>query len=179
MNILDSIQKDYAIINKTAGEFLSKLSGNDIHRDILLASEIGGLELLRASGVDFSKYRPGSILLGAIPDEIFEQMQRFVFGWAISNGIDPKGIGKGKIPDKYKDYQPEITQFEISFLNLCQQNSIKGEYYPFVALASALKLVLAGEKLKLLDAKTGLAMVLYHIIVGSKTVPYQPSLEKS
>jgi hypothetical protein len=173
MDILKSVQKDYAIINKAAGEFLYKLSGNNIKKDITLAAEMSGLKLLRTSKVDLSQVAPGVILLGAIPDETYKIMDRFIMGWAVSNWINPLGVGKVNIPDDVKDYLPEVTQLEIPFADICEQNSINNEYYPFVAASAALKLVLAGKKMKLLDAKIGLAMVMYHIISGSKTVPNQ------
>jgi hypothetical protein len=173
MNILESIQKDYPAIDKTAGEFLQKLSGNNIKRDIALAAQMAGLKLLRATKVDLSQLSPGNIILGAIPDEVYDQIQRFIFGWALSNDIDPRNIGKVKLADDIENYLPEITQLEDSFHDICKQNNIKDEYYPFVAASAALKLVIAGENLELLDAKTGLSMTMYHIISGSKTVPYQ------
>jgi hypothetical protein len=173
VSILDSVQKDYPSIDKAAGEFLHKLSGNNIKRDIMLAAEMAGLKLLRAANVDLSKVGEGTIVLGAIPDEIYEQIQRFIFGWALSNGIDPRDIGKVQLANDMTGYLPEITKLEKVFHNICKQNNIKEELYPFVAASSALKLVLAGEKLKLLDAKTGLTMTMYHIISGSKTAPYK------
>ncbi len=177
VDILKSVQKDYPVINKTAGEFLYKLSGNNIKKDVILAAEMSGLKLLRAANVDVSKMTPGVILLGAIPDETYDLMQRFVFEWAMSNWINPLNLGKVKIPDDVTNYLPEVVQLETSFENICQQNAIKVEYYPFVAASSALKLVAAGKKMKLLDARIGLAMTMYHIISGSKTVPNQTSSE--
>jgi len=177
MTLLDSVQKDYATIDQAAGEFLHKLSGNNLQRDIVLAAEMAGLQLLRAAAVDLSKFNPGSIILGAISDQTYEQLQRFVFGWALSNGLNPEDAGDFEIPDDITNYIPEITQLESSFNSICEQNSITKEHYPFVAASSALKLVLAGENLKLLDAKLGLAITMYHLIAGGKTVPNHPNSE--
>jgi hypothetical protein len=79
MTILDSVQEDYATIDKAAGEFLHDLSGNDIKRDIALAAEMAGLQLLRAADIDLSDLSSGVILLGAIPDRVYDQVQRFIW----------------------------------------------------------------------------------------------------
>jgi hypothetical protein len=67
---------------------------------------------------------------------------------------------------------PELTKFEKGFCEICQTVGIKIEYYPFVAISSAMRLVLVGDKMKLLNGKSGRAIVHYHVICGSKTVPY-------
>jgi len=88
-------------------------------------------------------------------------------------GIIPKEIGNVTIPDSIENYIPEVTQFEHAFYEIFRSHGIKAEYYPFIAISSAMKLVLAGEKMGLLNAKIGQAIVLYHIICGSKTMPYR------
>ncbi len=169
--MLSSIQKDYAIIDKVAAECLGKLTGTNITKDIALSAEIAGLMLLRTSQVDLSTLPPGNVILGVISYDTYEQIQRFIVGWAVSNGLDSKEIAKVKIPDSVKNYIPEVTQFEHAFYEICRSHGIKAEYYPFIAISTAMKLVLAGEKMGLLNAKVGQAIVLYHIICGSKTVP--------
>jgi len=173
--MLASIQQDYAIINKAAGEFLGMLTGTNIAKDIALSAEIGGLMLLRASKVDLSKYQGGNVLLGVIADDIYKQIDRFIFGWATTNGLDTTEISKEEFSNslkEYSDYFPELTKFENGFYEVCRVNGIKTEYYPFVAISSAMRLVLTGEKMKLLNGKIGRAIVHYHVICGSKTVPY-------
>ena len=172
MTLLEEVQKDYPMINKAAAEFISKLPGNDIKQAIMLAAEMAGLQLLRASKVDLVKIAPGTIVLGAIPDDINQQLERFVALVALSNGIDRIDLGWVDFHGKDKDYHPEITRLESSFHEICQKSSVKVEYYPFVAALTALKLVLAGKKLGLLDARTGLSMTMFHIIAGSKTAPF-------
>jgi hypothetical protein len=173
MNLLELIQRDYLLIDKAGTEFVNSLSGNNIKRDITLAAEMAGLQLLRATRVDFSKSNPGTILLGAISDETFSQMWRFISVWVSSNGLNRKSLDAGfNLPDSDSNYLPEITQLETSFEEICHKNNIKLECYPFVAATAAMRLVLAGNELKLLDQKIGIDMVFYHIIAGSKTVPY-------
>ena len=173
--MLASIQKDYAIIDKAAGEFLGKLTGTNIAKDIALSAEMGGLMLLRASKVDLSKLAAGNVLLGVIPDDVYKQIDRFIFGWAATNGLDTTQISKEEFSNFLKghnDYFPELTKYENGFYEICRMNGIKTEYYPFVAISSAMKLVLVGDKMKLLNGKSGRAIVHYHVICGSKKVPY-------
>lgn len=173
--MLASIQKDYAIIDKAAGEFLGNLTGTNIAKDITLAAEMGGLTLLRASKADLSKYKGGNVLLGAIPDETYEQIDRFIAGWAATNGLDTTEIKKEDFSNSLKEhseYFPQLTKYENGFYEICRVNGIKTEYFPYVAISAAMRLVLAGDKMKLLNGKIGRAIVHYHVICGSKTVPY-------
>jgi hypothetical protein len=175
MTTLKSVQKDYTIINTAAGIFLEKLSGNNLKEDICIAAEMVGLKLLRASNIDLSGMAPGTALLGAISESAYENIHRFMIEWALSNGMNPKKISQLRIPEDAKDYHPEITNLEQLFDEMCQRITLTVAYYPFVATTSAMRLVLAGEKLGLLDSTTGLAITLFHIFAGSKTVPYPPA----
>jgi hypothetical protein len=174
MVTLDSIQKNYPAISKAAGEFLSKLSGTGVARDIALASEMAGLMLLRASSADLSQIPSGMGILGAVPDEAAQTLTRFVVGFAVINGLDPKTMDFTAIPADVKHYLPELTRFEKMFYEICAKHQIEREFFPFTAAAAAGKLVLAGKQLGLLDANVGLAMLLFHIAAGNKTVPYPP-----
>ena len=64
------------------------------------------------------------------------------------------------------------NQIFSPFYEICKKYGVETKFYPFIAAASAGKLVLAGNKLKLLEPKIGLAILLFHIAAGSKTVPY-------
>jgi ABC-type antimicrobial peptide transport system ATPase subunit len=176
MDILDSVQKDFSIIDKAAKEFVQMLLDDDVRKSIALSAEMSGLKLLRASKVDFSKLESGAVLLGAIPDETYDLMQRFIFGWARTNGISTFSFIKPKIPNDIMNYFPEVTQFENQFMDICKNNAVKAKYHPFVAATSALRFVDAGKHFKFLEPKTGLAITMYHIISGSKTVPYQSGI---
>jgi hypothetical protein len=179
--MLSSIQRDYAIIDKAASGFLEKLTGNNIRKDIALSAEMGGLMLLRASKVDLSKYPAGSVILGAITDDIYQEVDRFMHGWAVTNGLETTSVSKIEFSDFLKtveNYFPELTHLENGFYEVCKAHGIKIEYYPFVAISSAMRLVLAGEKTGLLKGKAGRAIAHYHVICGSKTVPYPVKAQK-
>jgi hypothetical protein len=178
MGLLASIEKEYAIIDKTAGKYLYKLTCDNIVKDIILSAEIAGLKLLRANTTnDLSKIDPGIILLGAVPDDAYDLIYQFIYGWVISNGLNPKNLDKAKLSADLTRYLPEVSQFELPFDEICQENNIKVDYHPYVATSSALELVSAGKKMKLLDPKVGLAMMMYHINASSKTVPYPVNIE--
>jgi len=173
MTILESIEKDYSRISEAAGKFLHRLTCNNIQKDIMLSAELSGLKLLRAnSAVDLSKIEPGVILLGAVPDEFYDLMEKFIMGWAVTNELEISDLHTQKLPADALKYLPEVSQYEGPFNEICEENKIELEYHPYVAACSALKLVAAGKQLNLLDPRAGLAMTMYHIIAASKTVPY-------
>jgi hypothetical protein len=169
-DLLQSIQKDYALIDKVANEFLPMLTGSDIKKDIMLAAEMCGLKLVRASKVDLSKIPAGTPVLGLVPDETYDTLETFILSWAHSNSLTPRAAAD--IPKDDMAYLPELTAYETSFDDLCKQNSIDARYVPFVAATTALKLLAAGEKMKSIDTSLGVTTIIFHIIAGSKTVPY-------
>jgi len=168
------IQQIDSLLNKAAADFLGLLSNADLKNDIVLAAEMAGLKLLRATTVDLSKHNSGHMLLGAVSDQTYHQMQRFVFTWEWNNNLTPGNFKEVNVPDDAREYLPAISQLEPSFDSICQQYAIHPEQYPFVAAIAALKLVAVGEKLGLLGVGLGQAMTLYHITVGSKIIPYPP-----
>jgi hypothetical protein len=172
MDILNSVQKNFAAIHIASGEYLTKLTCKDFKKDLSLAAEMAGLMLLRASPANDLKIASGTAILGAIPDDVSITLTRFVFGYAQSNGLNPGDLNIAGIPADAKNYLPELTQFEQPLYDVCQKHGIEKDLFPFTAAASAGKLVLAGDKLGLLKANIGLALLLYHIAAGSKTFPY-------
>jgi len=173
-NQVQLIEKEYGKINRAANDFLLKLPEDNIKQAISLSAEMAGLKLLRTADIDLSKFEPGTVVLGAVSDETYQQMQRFMFNWAISNRLDPRNAGNVELLDDDKNYFIEVAQLEDSFDEICRQNNILQEHFPFAAASAALKLVLAGKKMDLLDENTGRALTLYHIILGGKTIPYHP-----
>lgn len=172
MALFDSIQKNYPAINNAAGDFLAKLTGTNLITDITLSAEMAGLMLLRVSSVNEQKIAPGTVVLGAIPDDASQMLNRFVYGFAPSNGLNPKEMDVAGIPADAKSYLPELTRYEQPFYDCCHKQGLERELFPFTAAASAGKLVLAGNQLGILNAKIGLALLLFHTVAGSKTFPY-------
>jgi hypothetical protein len=174
MTILASVESSFPVINKAAGDFLGKLTGTDITKDIALSAGMAGLMLLRSHPASCREAAPGTVILGAIPDDAYQTLSHFVCDFALSNGLNPKDVECESIPPSAKDYLPELTQFEQPFYEVCKMNSIHRDLFPFVAAAAAGKLVLAGNQLRLLNPRIGLAILFFHIAAGSKTCPHPP-----
>ncbi len=170
-----AVQANFAAIDKAAGEYLAKLTRTDLSLDIRLLAEMAGLIMLRDSAVDLSGIVSGNVVLGAIADVDSSAMGRFVFGWASSNGINPREMSVDAIPVEARAYRPEVTRFEQPLYELCRENGVAREHRRFVAATTALKLVAAGKVTGLLDDRVGLGLAIYHIISGSKTAPYAPA----
>jgi len=87
------LEKEYSKIHQAANDFLLQLPRDNIKCAISLAAALAGLKLLRANNVDLAKYKAGHVILGAVPDETYKQVQRFMFSWALSNGLTPNLSG--------------------------------------------------------------------------------------
>ncbi|HZZ43445.1 MAG TPA: hypothetical protein VFE58_10955 [Tepidisphaeraceae bacterium] len=173
MDLLNSVQEKYPEINQAAGQWLLQLPQNDLKRALAMAAEMAGLMLIRSSGVKLPA-PSGTIVLGATREEEAQAVQRFIWGMAAGNGLDPKDAGSAisQLSTEDRKYIPEISGLEQAFLDLCELNQIQQQHRTFVASAAVIKLVLAGNQLKLLEGKMGLAMAMWHLTMGSKTIPY-------
>jgi hypothetical protein len=178
MAILDSVKRGYPKIHAAAGDFLTRLTGSNLVKDIALSAEMAGLMLWRAGSGVRPGIPAGMVVLGAVPDDAYRAVIQFITGMAASNGLNPKELDFEGISAADKKYLPELTQYEGPFREVCEKHQIESEFLPFVASASSVKLVLAGNQLKLLAAKTGLALALFHVAAGSKTMPYPVTAEK-
>ena len=167
------IEKEYGKLNQAAGDFLLNLPDDNIKQAISLSAEMAGLKLLRAAQIDLSRHEPGNVVMGAILDGTYDQIRRFMFSWANSNGLMPV-FGGAELSPEDKRYLPEVAQLEDPFDAICREKELIPEHDPFAAITACLKLVLAGKKLGLIDEKTGQVMTLYHILLGSKIVPSHP-----
>jgi hypothetical protein len=171
MDVLESVRENFVAIDKAAGEFLVKLKLRGIREDIILAAEMAGLMQLRSSGVDLEQMRPGAELKGAVSKEAGEQVTRFVLDWAKSNRLSD-GVEMALVPGGYKKYRRDVCKYENPLYAVCRANGIKREHLPFVAATTALKLVVAGVKLHAFGAEEGLGLVIFHVGVGGRTVPW-------
>ena len=84
-----STQEDYPAINAAANAFLHKLPGTNIETDIAGAASVAGLMLLRASGVDLSRFEPGGIVLVEWVNEFGIELGNFMVQVAENMGLDP------------------------------------------------------------------------------------------
>jgi|GEM_PF-753091 transposase len=175
------IPKYYPKINELSNSFL-KLFGpkftnskeGHIETDIAGSSSIAGLMLLRDVVHDLDKYKPGSVILS----EVYEgqnDLLHFMGNVAYSLGLaEPTKGWNTKIP---KGNEPiystlELTsKLEKSFIEICKKVEIDRKYYAYIAALTSIKLVSAGQKMKILDLNIGKAIAFYNVIAGSKTVP--------
>src|SRR5574340_1214515 len=121
MNIIELVETNYSSIDGAAIAFLGRLYGDNITKDISLSSEVCGLMLLRASQVNISELSPGSVVLGAVSDETYDLLQRFLFSWAVSQGLALPDSEDVNIPPEASMYLHEAARFEKILLEICGQ----------------------------------------------------------
>jgi hypothetical protein len=178
---LTDIQKNYPRISAAANDvlrllgpgFTDKPEGH-LETDISAAASLAGLSLLRGKGFDFHQFKPGSVLLSDLDTEM-NDIWNFMMAAAGNMGLDPSTGWDREIPEANKPIYSvsEMTQkTEKEFLAICGRHSLNKEYYPYVAVLAALKLVYAANTMKVLDQNIGKALTGYHVVAGAKTVPF-------
>jgi hypothetical protein len=165
------IQEIYPALNRVAGDFLRLLSDTDFKGDLTLAAEMAGLKMLRNSGADLGRRTPGHILLSAIPEEAYRQMERFLHSWCLVNAIPVETFRDVQLPPEDMEYAPQVVRLEPAFDSACRVHAVPPEDAAYAAALAALKLVAAGRNLQLMDSRVAQYMTYYHIIAASKTVP--------
>jgi hypothetical protein len=181
---LSDIEKNYPAIREASNELLALLGPGfthtpDVHveTDISAAASLAGLSILRNKGFDLREFKPGTVLLSELDTEMNE-IWNFMMTAAGNMGLNPTGGWDGEIPEANKPLFsiPEMThKTEKDFLLLCGRHSLKKEFFPYVAVLAALKLVYAADTMKILDQEIGKALTGYHVVAGAKTVPYPVS----
>ena len=166
------LQEVFPSLNEAAGDFLRLFSDQDFKGDLALAAEMAGLKLLRSSGVDLSRHTPGHALLGAVPDEAYKQMQRFMYSWYLSNGIPVESLHDVQLPKEDKACIPQIVLLEPAFDSICQKHGVQPADTPYAAALAAFKLVAAGRRSQLMDPREAQYLAYYHIVAASKIVPH-------
>lgn len=172
-----SIEENYAAINATANVFLRQLPGNHIETDIAGAASIAGLMLLRAAGVDLSHLEPGGVVLVEWVNESGMEVSNFMVQVAANMGLDPRTGWSDPVP---AEHQPTMAVLELTrlleapFLEVCRETNSQRELHPYIAALAAMKLVSAGANMQLLDPEIGKALAIYHLVAGSKMVPFPP-----
>ncbi|MBT7073793.1 MAG: hypothetical protein HN922_02665, partial [Anaerolineae bacterium] len=170
--------KDADAIINAANQFIETLPVDQISKSIILTAEMAGLKLLRATNIDLEKHNPGHILIGAISDEHYNELHNFIIGRALSFGIDIRRNQHVQIPEEAKEYTKNLIEFENTFDALCEANNIGVEFAPFVASLASLKLIPIENETEQGKLRVQLAKILFHIAMGSKTVPYPISNQK-
>lgn len=178
---LSDIEKNYPRIRAAANDVL-RLFGPDftdkpeghVETDISAAASLAGLSLLRGKGFDLHQFKPGSVLLSELDTEM-NDIWNFMMAAARNMGLDPSTGWDREIPDVNKPVYSvaEMThKTEKEFLAICRRHTLNKEFYPYVAVLAALKLVYAAHTLEVLDQNVGKALTGYHVVAGAKTVPF-------
>lgn len=144
-----------------------------IETDIAAASSLAGLIILRRK-VDLTKFSPGQVLLSDIHAEQ-EDISKFMMAAAINCGLDNSIGWEKRFPESNKplySVQDMTQKIEEDFYRICEKRKIKKEHYPYIAALTAIRLVDAGNAMKILDQETGKNLAMYHLIAGLRTVPY-------
>ncbi len=178
---LSDIRKNYPEIRAAANDVLGLLgpgftntTEGHVETDISAAASLAGLSILRSKGFDVREFKPGSMVLSELDTEMNE-IWNFMMAAAKNMGLDPSGGWDREIPEANKPLYSilEMTQkTEKDFLALCGRHHLKKDFFPYVAVLAALKLVYAADTMKILDQDIGKALTGYHVVAGAKTVPY-------
>jgi len=170
--LFKQIEVSFPAINAASDELLELLPRESIIAAIASAAELAGLLMLRATPVDLSKFSAGSTLLGAVSDESGIAIAQFVMGYVAGNGLNPKDVDYDALTAELQTYQKDLTRLEPTFAAICEKHNLAGQLRPFAAAAAGGKVVLAGNATQILKPSIGLALLMYHIAAGCKTVPY-------
>jgi hypothetical protein len=182
-NLMDlaEIQKNYPPISAAANDVLRLLGpgftnkpGGHVETDISAAASLAGLSILRSKGFDLHQFKPGSVLLSDLDTEM-NDLWNFMMAVAKNMGLDTSAGWDSEIPGANKPLFsiPEMTHTtEKDFLAICSKHDLNKEFFPYVAVLAALKLVYAANTMKILDQNIGKALTGYHVVAGAKTVPF-------
>jgi hypothetical protein len=178
---LSDIQKNYPAISAAANDVLGLLgpgftnkTGGHVETDISSAASLAGLSILRNKGFDLRQFTPGTMVLSELDTEMNE-IWNFMMAAAQNMGLDPSGGWDEEIPETNKPHSSvlEMTHTtEKDFLGICGRYHLKKDFFPYVAVLAALKLVYAAHTMKILDQNIGKALAGYHVVAGAKTVPF-------
>ena len=127
--------------------------------DISAAASLAGLSILRNKGSDLTAFKPGTMLMTELDTEMNE-IWNFMMAAANTLGLEPSGGWDIEIPETNKPLYSilEMThKTEKGFLIICSKHNLKKEYFPYVAVLAAIKLVYAANKMKILDQDIGKA----------------------
>jgi hypothetical protein len=175
------IQKKYPEISAAANDVLgllgpafTKKPEGHVETDIAAAASLAGVSMLRGKGFDVRQFTPGTMILTEMDTEM-NGIWDFMMAAAGILGLDPDEGWDREIPPAHKPIYSvlEMTKkTEKGFLEVCRRHQLTTEYFPYIAILAALKLVYAANKIDLLDHTVGKALTGHHVVAGAKTVPH-------
>jgi hypothetical protein len=176
---LQTISSD--LLQQLGPKFTSTNAGH-IQTDIYAAGSLAGLMILQEVGVNLPEViataKPGNVVLADVyegQNDIF----RFLSGMFLGNGVLPKLKVDNKVIETNKpmfECEEMTKRLSSQFYESCERERIEHKYYKFAAALTGFKLVMAGKSMKILNTTIGQNLLLYSVVAGSKTIPYDESL---
>ena len=175
------LMKNQGIIGETSNDLMDlfgpKFTGTPkghIETDIAAAASLAGLLILRGKFPALPDLKPGTVFLSPM-DEEMNLIHMFMSGVCEALELDPRGGWNTDIP---KDNMPlwkipDMTRkIEKDTLDICNRHKLQKEFFPYAAVLTSMRLVSAGNKLRILDQNIGKALVAYHVCGGARTIPF-------
>ena len=182
-----NIEQNYFEFERLANRFLSQIgprftetANGHIQTDIAGTASMAGLAILRSIVPNLDNFKPGEAILADVHAHQ-ETVHAFMVKVAHGIELDPRSGWDEKWSQPNAPLLPvhEMTRrLEPSFNEILSTSHLGRACGPFVGALAAMKLAAAGEKMKLLPQAVGKSLALYHVIAGSKTVPYPVGTQK-
>jgi hypothetical protein len=144
-----------------------------IETDIAGASCIAGLMLLRNTAPVLTPESSGVTVLSDIQDAQNELL-KYMQNTAAFLGLDPQSGWDTPISSEHQSMFDtlELTKrLEQPFYDACRLAKTPKESWAHAAALAALKLIVAGNQLQILDQDVGKGLAAYYLAAGAKTVP--------
>jgi hypothetical protein len=178
--VVHNVDNVFPAIEESAREFIgcfgptfTKTPSGHIETDIAGAASVAGSIVLRATGIDLRKYTPGAVVLSEIHDGQ-DAMLRFMAGAALGGGLGMPQRWNEPLPTAHKPrLKPAelIEKLQSPFEEVCQHSKVPVLFYGHIAGLTAIRLVQAGNQLRILKKELGIAIAFQHVVVGCRTIP--------
>ncbi len=137
------------------------------------AAALGGVTLLRSTGVPLDTLEPGSAVLGTGVDDVGEHYIGFMAAVCDMMDLDPRGGWGDPVPAENKPHRSvlELTQLlEPAFVALCDEDSVPPAARARVGVFTAIRILGVGRQA--IEQSIGKALALESFVAGAKTVPH-------
>jgi hypothetical protein len=146
--------------------------GVHIETAIAGAGYLAGVSILRATGINFSTFAPGSpVLVDSVNDE-GPKLIDFMEGMCRQMGLGRDADWLVEVPDANKPLlacTELVEDLEPVFNEIVDRLQVSNELRPFVAVRTIVQFIDAGQQI--LDPDTGKSIATQAIVEGAKTVP--------
>jgi hypothetical protein len=164
------------------GPAFTETPAGHIQTDIAATSSMAGLILLQETVGNLediiTKTGAGNVVLSEIHDGQ-DTIFRFMYTFAVSNGLEGTGASWKDVP---QEQYPLLSCEEMTrrlaptFYELCEKQKLDREYWKLAAAMAAVRLIISGRKVGILDPNIGRAIAAFYVVAGSKTIPFKEAL---